>query len=457
MVDRYPTRALIPDLETLPPLDPQPRYMPRSKETRQIGRSTAYISKDGTFFTSCVRPDYHQLAAWDNASRKEPIISQGLEILATSVQSKLGVYTHERPEIADFIRSNIEPNITRWLSMITRSLCKFGFVVCEKVFKKQVSRKGISQVWIDDLIPYHPTEVLFKLNRNNRLTHGDRIEGDPYLSGVWVPAPKDLSRTKRINHSFSGSHIRLHSHNVFYTAREPEGNNPYGSSLLESVYSHHIYKELYRDMQATALDRYGSPLIYAMVPAVPTMERAESPDGNERTVYMPELVEQKLGNIGSQSVIVLPKTLNGDEITLGSLTTGNNFSDAFIKAIEDCDDNMLQGMGIPNLMTKDKNNGLGSSGSAERQVDTFQAKITQMYRQITDEILNQIIHPLILWNFSHDLVPEARHKGAFTTRVTLYAEVDSYTKLLKVLLDGGIIDANYRDVILDMFRLPKIS
>ncbi|MFM6397598.1 MAG: hypothetical protein ACKPFF_13050, partial [Planktothrix sp.] len=138
------------------------------------------------------------------------------------------------------------------------------------------------------------------------------------------------------------------------------------------------------------------------------------------------------------------------------LTTGNNFSDAFIKAIEDCDDNMLQGMGIPNLMTKDKNNGLGSSGSAERQVDTFQAKITQLYRQITDEIITQVIHPLIIWNFDYNILSEARNRGKFTTRVTLYAEVDSYTKLLKVLMDGGIIDKTYKDVILDMFRLPPL-
>lgn len=456
MVDRYPSKSIYNELDTLPPLDPKPRYMLRPKDMKQLGRATSYISKDGTFFTSCVRPDYKQLAAWDNAARKEPIISQGLEILATSVQSKLGIYTHEKPEIADFIRANIEPHMTRWLSMITRSLCKFGFVVCEKIFKYTVNHKGVKQVWIDDLIPYHPTEVLFKLNRNNRLVHGEKIENDPYLSGIWVPAPPHRIQTHPIDSSFTGSHIRLQAQNVFYLAREPEGNNPYGTSLLESVYSHHIYKELYRDMQATALDRYGSPLIYALVPSTPSTERIELPDGTTRNLTLSEVVEQKLSNIGSQSVIVLPKTLNGEETKLGALTTGNNFSDAFIKAIEDCDDNMLQGMGIPNLMTKDKNNGLGSSGSAERQVDTFQAKITQLYRQITDEIITQVIHPLIIWNFDHNILSEARNRGKFTTRVTLYAEVDSYTKLLKVLLDGDIIDKTYKDVILDMFRLPPL-
>lgn len=442
------------DLETLPPLNPQPRYMLRSKNTRQLGRATPYVSREGTFFTSCVRPDYRQLAAWDHASRKEPIIAQGLDILVTSVRSKLGVYTHQRPEITDFIRANIEPKITRWLSMITRGICKFGFIVCETVFKRVVNSKGVEQVWIDDLIPYHPTEVLFKLNKHNRLTHGESIFNDPYLSGIWVPAPSDLINRQRMGSSFSGSHVRLPEHSVFYTAREPEGNNPYGNSLLESVYSHHIYKELYRDMQATALDRYGSPLIYAIVPSVPTTEIVETPDGNTRNVTLPELVEQKLSNIGSQSVIVLPKVLGNEPIELNTLTTGNNFSDAFIKAIEDCDDNMLQGMGIPNLMTKDKNSGLGSSGSAEKQVEVFQSKITELYRQITDEILNQVIHRLIIWNFDQG-IPEMRSKGEFTTRVTLYAEVDSYTKLLKVLLDAGVLDASYRDVILDMFRLPR--
>jgi hypothetical protein len=457
MVDKSLGRITLNDLETLPPLDPQPGYMLRFKDTKQLGRATPYISRDGTFFTSCVRPAYQQLAAWDSASRKEPIISQGLEILATSVQSKLGLYTHEKLEIADFIRANIEPNITRWLSMITRGLCKFGFVVCEIIYKKVVNRKGVSQIWIDDLIPYHPTEVLFKLNKHNRLTHGERLENDPYLTGIWVPAPNDLINKRRIDNSFTGSHVRLKERSVFYIARQPEGNNPYGTSLLESVYSHHIYKELYRDMQATALDRYGSPLIYALVPAGSTIEQVEGVDGNTRNLSLIELVEQKLSNIGSQSVIILPKNLNGESIELNTLTTGNNFSDAFIKAIDDCDDNMLQGMGIPNLMTKDKNNGLGSSGSAERQVDTFQAKITQLYKQITDELINQVIYSLILWNFDSDVLPEARNKGNFTTRVTLYAEVDSYTKLLKVLLDGEIIDSKYKDVILDMFRLPKIS
>jgi len=457
MVDRYPSKSIFNELHTLPPLDPQPKYMLRPKDMRQAGRATPYISKDGSFFTSCVRPAYQQLAAWDNAARKEPIISQGLEILATSIKSKLGTYTHEKPEISDFVRVNIEPNITRWLSSITRALCKFGFVVCEIVHKNKINKQGVTQTWIDDLIFYHPTEVLFKLNRNNRLVHGERLQNDPYLSGIWVPAPSDTIRTRKIDNSFTGSHVRLNAHSVFYMVREPEGNNPYGSSLLESVYSHHIYKELYRDMQATALDRYGSPLIYAIVPNAQTQERVEMPDGNARPLYMNELVEQKLSNLGSQSVIVLPQSTTGEEVKLGSLTTGNNFSDAFIKAIEDCDDNMLQGMGIPNLMTKDKNNGLGSSGSAERQVDIFQQRVTQMYRQIIDELLSQVIHPLILWNFDHNNLPEARNKGNFTTRATLCAEIDSYTKLLKVLIDAEIIDSTYKDVLLDMFRLPKIS
>ncbi|MEI2420671.1 hypothetical protein V6O07_10390, partial [Arthrospira platensis SPKY2] len=326
MSDKNPIDFRKSDIKTFPAtkdmnIPPELRF-PRG--LNQKGKVSSYISRDGDIFTSCVRPNYKLLAAWDAARRKEPVINRGLTITVNSIVAKLGAYKHPDAEIEDFISENIESNIKRIISELADSLTWSGFTVGETIYKLRKNKFGERQIWLDDIMVYHPLEPLFKLNNNGRLTHGERIEGDRYLTGVWVPCSRDLK--KDIGPSFSGSHIRLNRTKVIYAKIGPgSGNSPYGSSLLQTVFKYHIYKELFLDMQATALDRYGSPLIYMKVPYQQTTDDYEEPDGTVRKKYFHEYAEEKLSDLSKHQVLIIPTLPGGDSVDLGSLTTGNNF------------------------------------------------------------------------------------------------------------------------------------
>ena len=116
-------------------------------------------------------------------------------------------------------------------------------------------------------------------------------------------------------------------------------------------------------------------------------------------------------------------------VEVGALTTGNNFSDSFISAIDLCDDNMRGLMGIPNLIMKDDVSSMGSGAASEVQVDKFNEFITSLFDFVIQNILNQAILQLIQYNFDARTVPEALHPGTIQCKPARNTD-------LKTILDG---------------------
>lgn len=442
-MDNHPNYGKISHLDTNPATPDSTSTYVRSSPTKagQLGRATPYSSNNsGDGFLPTNKPNYYQLAAWDSARRKEPIIFDGLKKIVLAVQMKLGEYEHPYEPIRKFVRANISNSdkLYRWISDITMSTLWSGFSVSETLWTYKLGPTGINQVWIDDLISYNPLHVQLKLNNSSRLTHGEKLPESMYLTGVWVPAPfNELGRkTKKLGPSFTGSHVRLPKGKHVYTAIGTEGNNPWGTSLLEPVLEYHLFKEAYRDMLAIALDRYGTPLVWVKVPNQSTNEYLEDLDGESRPKSLQEKVNEQLSDMRSESALVLTQIDKDHPVEIGALTTGNNFADAFTEAINMCDQNMLIGMGIPNLIVKDNNQGLGSSGSSERQVEMFHAFISSIYKQIVGAFLDQCILQLIQYNFDPRLIPDAYNPGSIKEKPLRWSEtktliqgIETFTKL----------------------------
>jgi hypothetical protein len=211
-------------------------------------------------------------------------------------------------------------------------------------------------------------------------------------------------------------------------------------------------------MQSTALDRYGTPLIYAIVPNQPTKESITEPDGSTRNKYYHELASEMLEDLRGQQSIVFSQTDKDHPVSLGALTTGNNFSEAFNSAIELCDNNMMLGLGIPNLILKDQNNGLGTGGASERQMEGFHALVRELCRKILNEILEQLVSRIIKYNFDSREIIEAEEVGEFSIKPFRTSELDVVIKLIDKLTDKQFINpANPtdRNWVREMVGLPK--
>ncbi len=449
-MDINPFEAAASQYKPSPPTtssDASSVYRQKPATFKQMGRATSYIS-NGETFSSLTKPHYYQLAAWDEARRKEPIIKDGIDKIALSVISKIGEYVHPDPAINDFINANLS-NIKRWVSDAVISAYWSGFSVGECLFEKHPGPKGIDQVWLEDIVNYHPTQINFKLNHHNRLTHGEKIFGEDKNTGIWVPTPNNEianSYTPRSSRDISGNQIRIPRYKAFYTSLGGENNNPYGTSQLVSVLQYHLFKEAFKDMMAIALDRYGTPLIYAVVPPHSTGEQVQEPDGSIRAKTYREVVAESLEDLRSESAIVFEQINKDHPVKLEALTTGNNYADAFKEAIEMCDHKMMVGMGIPNLIVRDTRSGLGNGSSSENQVQMFDTFISAIYDRVMADFINGPISSLISLNFDLTKVKDAHHKGTikkipfrFADLSVLGTVVESWTAL------GYINPANHED------------
>lgn len=439
MADLHPTQGNVSTLPTNPPLKTTAVYRRQPAVYGQTGMATSYIS-NGETFTCTRKPSYYQLAAWDECRRKEPIVKQGLEYIVLALLAKVGTYSHPDPKIDDFVQANLENNLKRWIGDLTTALLWSGFSVSEINYINKIGPNGTPQTWFDDFVNYHPLQISLHLNDYGCVEDGDAVTGSTNKSGIYVPAPASSISKPRRGQEMMGSLVRLPRSKRVYLTLNGEGNNPWGRSILESVLPYHLFKEAFRDMLTTALDRYGTPLLYVIVPPLDTKEWVEEPDGTTRPKTLQEMTVEQMQNLSSESALVFTQITKDQPVQLGALTTGNNFADAFTQGIDMCDSNMLHGLGVPNLLIKDNNSKLGTGGASERQLELFDAFISALFDLIVGGFTAQAIAQLIQYNYDVRSNPKAYNAGTIQKKPTRVTELDSVIKAVTALTKLGYIN-----------------
>lgn len=452
--DQHPTFSKESSLTTDPPVRTTAVFRKQPAIFSQLGRATSYTS-NGDSFSTTSKPSYYQLAAWDEARRKEPLIKRSLDIITLAILSKIGPYSHPDSQIDEFVQANLENKLSRWIKDLTTSLLWSGMGVSEILWQLKQGPNG-TQVWIEDMVNYHPLQVNILLNQYGRVKDGEPVANSSLKSGIWVPVPMQSNVKK--NAEYMGNLIRLPKGKRVYLTLGGEGNNPFGKSILESVFPYHLFKEAFREMMTVALDRYGTPLIYAIVPPLDTKETVEEPDGRIRAKTLQELTAEQMQNLSAESALVFTQISKDQPVQVEALTTGNNFSDSFERAIDLCDRNILVGMGVPNLLIRDNSNTLGTSGASDSQAELFDNLIGSYYDLILQPFLEQAILQLIQYNFDPRKNPGAFHPGTIKKRPTRIAELEVTVKAIKELTELQFLspynelDFNY---VRDLLHLPE--
>lgn len=428
MPDLHPTNGKLSALETSPPMATTAIYRRQPASFKQLGYAKAY-NPVGDSFIHANKPNYYTLNVWDTARRKESLIRQALEYIIQTVVARVGNYSHPNPQIDDFVQANIDKKIRRWIRELLETALWSGFAVQEINWVSKIGPNGMPQTWIDDLIGFHPLQVYLIANDFGVIKDGDIVSNQPYKSGIWVPMPptrinKPTGKADRV-----GSLVRLPKSKRVYVNYRGDGNNIYGRSLVEACIPWHMYKEAFREILFSALERYATPFIWVKVPPLDTKEMKSEPDGTLVPKTLHEVTQEQLQNLSSETALVFTQISKDQPVEIGALTTGNNFSDSFTNAIDLCDDNMRALIGIPNLIMKDKIHGLGSGNAAEIQIEKFNQLIEGIFDDIVSPFLEQAILQLIQYNFDARIFPEALHPGSIQIKPARSSD-------LKVLLDG---------------------
>jgi len=440
-MDKHPFELETPStLPTRPPTVTTPTYRRFPPRLGQYGRSMSYTSI-GESFRATTKPSQQQLAAWDEARQREPVIKASFNVILRHLLASLGEYVHPDREIQNFVRANIQFNLPRWIEAAAVSSLWSGFSVAETIWQYREGPNG-RQVWIEDLMPYHPIQVFFIVNDFGRLTHGEKVTYSSYKSGVWVPRPSS-QYVKKINTDTHGVHARLPKSKTFYTKIGHDQNNPYGQSSLFPVMRYQLFKEVFMDLMSNALDRYAMPLLYVKVPNQTTQESIEEPDGSTRLLTLQEVVAREIQEIEHDSFLVFTQNdAKNAPIEVGSLTTGNNYGSAFSEAIELCDKNMMMGLNIPNLLFHDKSSHLGSTNASGIQWEVFNYFVGSLYDMIVGTFVDQVVRQLIQFNFDARQVPEAGEVGYIQRKPIRPVDQKVASEVYATLTQIGALNTN---------------
>jgi len=440
-MDKHPIESpTVSTIPTAPPIitTPQNRRLP--SRMSQLGRAAAYTSV-GDGFVPSTRPSQFQLAAFDEARHKEPVIRNALAVIVRFLLASIGEYHHEDPKIEKFVQANLNLKLHKYIETATRTALWAGYYTAEPIWGYRKGPGGVSQVWLDDVIGYHPTQVLCIVNNHGRLTHGEKVYNTTYRSGIWVPLPPYLIG-KKLQADTMGGYVRLPKSKVWHSTFAQEVGNPYGSSLLSTVLKYHLFKEVFMDLMNNALDRYGRPLVYVKVPNQTSQESIEEADGTTRLMSMQEVVSRELDNLQDDSFLVFTQTDKQNQpVELGSLTTGNNYGDTFEQAIKICDRNMMLGMNLPNLLMNDERSALGAKGASEAQWDAFQHFIISLHREIIGGFLDQVVRQLIQFNFDYTLNPLAISPGSIEQRPVRPSDIQIMSEALYQMTEIGLFNS----------------
>ncbi len=432
-------------------IKPSVIYRKRPAYTNQLGVATSYTSFGESFAISS-EPSYSKLVAWDYARRKEPIIKQGLELIVLALLDKIGSYSHPDSEIDDFVQLNILNNLSNWVKDLTYTALFSGSATAEINYKYKVFNSTDTKVWIDELITYHPLQLKVILDDYGKLTDGAKVFNSMYKSGIWVPLPStEIAQQNKKNRDVVGSLIRLPKWKRIRVVLSNGSNKIWGESLLETVLPYHLYKEAFRDMMTVALDRYGTPLIYAIVPPLDTSKTVEEPDGSVRQMSMMEMTQEALEDLSSESALVFTQVSKDQPVQLGALTTGNNFSDSFIQAIKFCDDNIISGLGIPSMLIRGEQSSLGTGKASETQYEIFDNFIGSLFDLVVNPFVEQVIGQLIAFNFDLATHPLAIYPGTINKKPTRTAELKVIADMTDTFTKLGYIDP-YNEVDFNFVR-----
>lgn len=430
-VDLHPTQGNTSDLPTNPPVNTSAVYRRQPAAFRQLGYARSYSpNKEADNFLPTYKPNYYLLASLDALRDRESTVKQGLEFIEASVVSRIGNYSHPNSQIDDFVQANLG-NLKTWVKDALRTSLWAGYSVQEINWMPKFGKNGQPQTWIDNLVSYHPLQVILVPNDYGIIKDGDSVFNKVYKSGVWVPLPahKVPQTNKAKNIDNVGNLVRLPKSKRLYMSFRSEGNNVYGKSLIEHCLYWNLYKQVFTEILWKATARYATPLLYVKVPQMDSSEFVTEPDGVVRPKTMQEQASEMMADLDNNSALVFTQLSKEMPVEVGALTTGNNFSDSFISAIDLCDDNMRGLMGIPNLIMKDNVTSMGSGAASEVQVEQFNQMITSLFDFVIQHILDQVILQLIQYNFDARLIPEAYYSGSIQCKPARSTD-------LKTLLDG---------------------
>lgn len=364
---------------------------------RQVGST---LSRGPGMLTQYMVPaNFNRLLEYERAAKTDETIGAGLEFMKLALIASIKEYRHPDAEIQAFVRKALDEmigTIEYAVGELAESTLTHGYSVSE-ILWKLVDGK----IQIDELMNYHPASILIIPNVQGRLV--DRQA----LDNPWYTPPAPISHTGIWQIGVDGaSYNHLPLNKVCLTVHGKRSGIYTGTSAIQRVYKNWMLKDIVLEMYNVALDRYGTPIAYAVVPAGVTPDLINDPQtGKTRNMTIREAAETAMAQMHRGTALVFQRPSMQDDIKIDTLTTGNNFGSVFLDAINYYNKAIFRGLLIPQLLLEEGSAGLSNPGQTHWNV--FKLMIRALAKEIVTPFCEQVIGRMIQYNFKNS------HPGQF--------------------------------------------
>ena len=337
------------------------------------------------------RPLIARLRLYERMWRQDLTIKTALHTEVNSIVGTIGELTHPDPEIAEFLNDNIkqleDEHGKSWqscLSTIQHTSFWAGYSLTEIMFDLK-----FGQLYLHDLLTYHPSTCLIYPDKHGRLTEGKPSMDGYHKSGFYQVGLNPLQ-----------AEIKLPLWKTLYLANESDYGNYYGRSLIAPSYKWYRLKEAIIDMMAAALDKTGSRMTAISMPSYALPEkRLDVSTGQERPITTLDLVREQLENTeGAPEFLFLPQQSPDNKATVSSVSMFDSVGSMFLDAIAYADQESTKHI-LPYFLISDQQSP-GNAEARERRMEAYYNALDTHRRNLTSVVLRKVMMPLVEWNFS---------------------------------------------------------
>ncbi|MBL0387913.1 DUF935 family protein [Tumebacillus sp. ITR2] len=382
-----------------------------SKVVGQIGNqlwTTFFL-----FDNAIANPDGALVADFERMYETDETVAAAIDFMILAVLNKLDRYTNESdPKIQQFVNDCMEGmkgSLNQACSDILTAIWA-GYSGTEIVWKASGDR-----IVIDKLVTYHPRTVMFNLDRQT-----GELADEPITQWRW----------------FDGQHVKIPKNkSLIFTHGIGGFGNPYGRSQLKRGRKNWLLKDPILKMWVNALDKYGTPLVAAMVPS----GEIRDPD-NPGTIDEPnyisnvEYMSRVLANLQNGTGLAMEAGTDEQKTDVKFHGAGAGLGDAFERAVTYTNKMLFRSVLCPSLLF-DEGQRSGSYALGQSHFDIFTMMLDAIFRQLVDVLIEQLIRPLIEMNFG----PQKNY-GTFPEREISNDDKDKLANVFEAMTNSGYLN-----------------
>jgi hypothetical protein len=357
------------------------------------------------------------------------VLGTVLELETLMAFSELGEYHHENEAIQDFVRRNFE----QMKGSLGHSFAEI--YQCTKGLGYNCSEMAIAQLegeWVlDSLLAINPTLYVFRGQKGE-------ITELLYNGADEVVIPYD-----RVIHTISGLGLSF--------------SNPYGIAACRRALAPWRAWKIFNTQMLIAGQRNATPITVGYADSndrIAVLDATGQPirnsqTGETTTIAAPQELANQLIKLENNSVIT---TDLKNRIEALNVQTDGHF---FLQAIALCEEMMLKAFAVPNTVLSTASNGTGDSNLNEGHRAIWTLSIGGLVAQIKEAMLEQLIRPLIFWNFG-----DQEDYGDFKKDVNEEGDRLQLLAVLGQIMNGNALsqaDIEWQNRLRELAGIPPID